>query len=351
MDRPTRENEPGHSVTRPLRIDVHVHLAGVGTGGSGCWISPRFQKRYTFRLLRWWHGVTPEQLRDSIDQDWVERIAAHVRESELDRAVVLGFDGVYDARGELDTERSQLVVPHAWVFEACRRHPGELLPGPSLNPFRHDALERLEECIAGGAVLIKWLPSAQGIDPSSAQLGEFYRRLAAARLPLLVHSGGSEMTFREVAPELRDLARLRAPLEAGVPVICAHSATPVLFSRDPDQVPLLRAMLGEYPHLWVDNSGMANPSRFPYLPRLARDPEVQVRTLYGSDYPVPSNALYFVRQLGPAEVWKLERLANPFDRDLRIKRALGYPDRTLTRAERVLANLDRWRGAIGSVPT
>lgn len=337
-------------MTSALHIDIHVHLAGVGTRNSGCWVSPRFERRYTFRLLRRWHGITSSQLRDSVDQDWVGRVAGMVRDSELDRAVVLGFDGVYDDRGELDRERSQMVVPPSWVFEACRRYPGELLPGPSLNPFRRDAMERLEECIEGGAVLIKWLPSSQGIDPSSRRLVDFYRRIADVRLPLLIHSGGGEMTFREVAPELRDLRLLRTPLEAGVPVICAHSATPVMLSRGEDQVPLLRSMLAEYPHLWVDNSGMANPSRFAYLPRLASDPVIQTRTLYGSDFPVPSNAFYFTRQLGPRKVLELERLRNPFDRDIWIKRELGYPDRTLTRGERVLANLSRWGAAIPSAP-
>lgn len=337
-------------MSAPLRIDAHVHLAGVGTAGSGCWISPRFERRYTFRLLRWWNGITAEQMRSSIDQDWVDRVARQVRESELDRAVVLGFDGVYDGSGELDRERSQLVVPPSWVFEACRRQPEELLPGPSLNPFRRDAEERLEECIAGGAVLIKWLPSAQSIDPSSSRLTGFYRRVAEAGIPLLIHSGGGEMTFREVRPELKELALLRAPLEAGVTVICAHTGTPVLLSRDANQLPLLRSMLAEYPHLWVDNSGMANPSRFAYLPRLAREPLMQARTLYGSDFPVPSNAFYFAARLGPREVRALERVKNPFDRDVRLKRALGYPDRTLTRAERVLANLDRWRDARPSRP-
>src|SRR5690606_37639414 len=98
---------------------------------------------------------------------------------------------------------SQLVVPPSWVFEACRRHRGLLLPGPSINPNRRDALERLEECIEGGAALIKWLPAAQGIDPSSPRLADFYTRMAEAGLPLLVHSGGGEMTFREVEPGLK----------------------------------------------------------------------------------------------------------------------------------------------------
>lgn len=328
-----------------MKIDLHVHLAGVGTGGSGCWISPAFRSRYTFRLLRWLHGITDRQLQESVDQDWVDRIAGLVEASELDAAVALGFDGVYDRHGELDRARSQMLIPPDWVFAACTRHPGRLLPGPSLNPFRRDALERLEECIERGAVLLKWLPSAQGIDPSDPRLEPFYRRMREARLPLLVHAGGGEETFREIAPELKDVRLLRAPLEAGVPVICAHSGTRVHLSRDPDQTELLRELLGRYPHLWLDNSGLANPSRCAHLPRLARDPGMGERTLYGSDFPVPSNAAYYLAQLGPRRVWRLEREGNPLQRDVELKRELGYPDATLSRAAGLLPNLGRWTGA------
>ncbi|HEX6924055.1 MAG TPA: amidohydrolase family protein [Longimicrobiaceae bacterium] len=329
----------------PLRIDVHVHLAGTGAAGSGCWISPAFERRYTYRLLRWWHGMSAAQSKDSSDEEWVDRVADMVRGSELDRAVVLGFDGVYDAAGRFDSVRSQLVVPPSWVFQACRRHPDALLPGPSVNPFRADALERLDECIEGGATLIKWLPATQGIDPSSPRLGAFYQRMADARLPLLVHSGGGETTFREVDPQLKDVRLLEAPLEAGVPVICAHSGTPVVFLHDPNQLGIVRSMLERYPHLWLDNSGMANPSRFPYLPRLARDRLFEARTLHGSDFPVPSSALYYVGRIGPRQSWRIERQRNPLQRDVALKRALGYSDSTLTRAEGVLASLDRWRSA------
>ena len=324
-----------------MKIDIHVHLAGVGTQGSGCWASPAFQRRITFRLLRRLHGITDEQMRTSVDQDWAASIACLVRQSSLDRAVVLGFDGVYDERGALDRRRSQLIVPPEWVFEVCRRH-GELLPGPSLHPRRADALERLEECIERGAVLLKWLPSAQVIDPAHPDLAPFYRRMAEARLPLLVHSGGGEETFAEVAPALSDLRLLRAPLEAGVTVICAHSATRVLFRREPDQTPLLREMLARYPHLWVDNSGLANPSRFAHLPRLAADPVITERTLHGSDYPVPVGALFYARRLGAQCAWALQREPNPLERDVRLKRVFGYPEAALTRATRVLAHLNAW---------
>lgn len=328
---------------RPPRVDVHAHLAGVGTGGSGCWTSPRFRRRHTFVLLRAYFGITPQQMRTSVDADWAAMLAATVRASELDHAVALGFDGVYRADGSLDRERSQMIVPLDWVFEVCRRHP-ELLPGPSVHPLRRDALERLDECIDRGAVLLKWLPPVQGIDPANPALRGFYRRMADAGLPLLVHSGGSERTFAEVAPGLTDLRLLRAPLEAGVRVICAHSGVPVHFSRDRDQQPLLREFLRRYPHLWLDNSGMANPSRCAHLPRLARDAEIAERTLYGSDFPVPASAVYYLARLGVRRVVGIERAGNALDRDVRLKRALGYPDATLTRAAGVLAGRMRALG-------
>ncbi|HEU0015400.1 MAG TPA: amidohydrolase family protein [Longimicrobium sp.] len=332
----------------PRKIDVHLHLAGIGTDGSGCWISPLFQRRLTFRLLRLVQRIKGGR-RDPTDADWAANAAALVRDSELDQAVALGFDGVYDARGELDRALSQMIIPSAWVFEVCRRHP-ELLPGPSVNPHRRDALERLEECIDGGAALIKWLPATQRIDAADPAILPFLRRVAEAGIPLLVHSGGSEGTFAEIDPSLKDLERLRPALRLGVRVIVAHSGVPVIYMRDPDQLPLLREMLAEHPHLWVDNSGMSNPSRFRHLPRMAGDPDIAPRTLHGSDYPVPTNAFWYARVLGARRAWRLDRIRNPLQRDVELKRALGYPDDALTRHAAALAHLDRWPAPVKAAP-
>lgn len=325
------------------RFDIHVHLTGVGTGESGCRVSADFQERYTFRLIRRLYGITPEQMVSTVDSDWVDMIVGWVTESELDYAVVLGFDGVYSRDGSMDESCTQMIVPADWVFASCRRHRC-LLPGPSINPFRRDAMAVLEKAVEQGAALIKWLPMAQGIDPSDPRTKDFYRVLAAERIPLLIHMGG-ERTFATVDPTLNDVTLLRAPLDAGVPVICAHTATRILFSREPDQLPVLFGMLTEYPHLWVDNSGMCNPGRYAHLPVLARDSRMWERTLYGSDFPVPSNAAYFLKELGARAVWRLDReQRNPFQRDVQIKRALGYPDRTLSSAGGVLANVEKWVG-------
>lgn len=315
-------------------FDMHVHLAGNGASGSGCWLSPAFQERWTFRALRLLNGISGALMEGEVDDAWAAKLSRLVDGSGLDYAVALGFDGVYDARGVLDEQLSQMVIPPAWVFEAARRHPN-LLPGPSLNPRRRDAMELLERCIEEGAVLIKWLPLSQAFDPAGSGFEAFYARLAEAGLPLLIHMGG-ERTFATLAPEMNDVEKLRPALEAGVKVICAHSGTRILFSREPDQLPALRRLLERYPNLWLDNSGMANPGRYAHLPRLARDELFTSRTLHGSDFPVPSNAVYYPRRLGPREVWRIERIRNPIERDRRIKERLGYPPESFTRAAGVL---------------
>jgi predicted TIM-barrel fold metal-dependent hydrolase len=326
---------------RKLRIDVHVHLAGVGTEDSGCWTSARFRRRPTFLALRLAYGIGPRQIRTTVDGDWARMIAERVADSDLDRAVALGFDGVYDERGVLDRARSQMIVPLDWVFTVSERHP-ELLPGPSVNPHRGDALERLEECIERGAVLIKWLPTVQAIDPASPRIRPFLRRVADAGIPLLIHAGTGERTFRTVAREFMDVRLLAPVLEAGVKVICAHSAARIHASLERDQLPELHGLLRRHPDLWVDNSGIANPARFAHLPRLARDPLIAERTLHGSDYPVPSDAFYYLPRLGPRGVWRIERERNKLQRDVEIKRALGFGEASFTRAAGVLANLERW---------
>ncbi len=322
-------------------IDIHVHLAGVGTQGSGCWMSPDFMRRPAFLGLRILYRIGSRQMERTVDQDWAARISAAVADSDLDLAAVLGFDGVYDDNGYLDRNRSQLIVPQSWVFEVCDRYRN-LLPAPSINPLRRDALDLLDEAIERGAVLIKWLPIVQGFDPASKRAAPFLQRAAAAGIPLLVHAGSGEVTFRTVDASVGHLENLIPALEAGVTVICAHGAAPIHSRAEPSQVPLLRTLLNRFPNLWVDNSGLANPSRFLHLPRFAADSEIHERALHGSDFPIPSSPVFYCRQLGIRRTLAINALKNPLQREVQIKRDLGYAEATFHRAASVLANMGRW---------
>lgn len=336
----TQSDHPDGQSKGNLKIDVHMHLAGSGCGRSGCWIHKDLKKRYTIKILQFFHRISNEQMETNLDQLWGEKISKVVEESPLDYGVALGFDGATDSQGERDLSKSQLIVPPEWVFKLCEDYPN-LLPGPSVNPHLKDAEETLHRCIEQKAVLIKWLPSAQLINPSSGTIKGFYRLLAQSGIPLLIHCGG-EKTFKSLDPSLNQVQHLLAPLEEGVKVICAHSATRVIGSDEEDQRPLLKEYLRRFPNLWVDNSGLCNPSRFSHVPELASDPLINSRTLYGSDWPVPSNAFYYLRDMGLRKVYQLEREANWLKRDVAIKEFYGYGPDTLTRASEVLANVSWW---------
>lgn len=340
-----KTEQPASLSSKPLKIDVHIHLAGTGCCDSGVRLSAGFRKRYTFQLLKIIHGITNKQMDTTIDQDWAERIHRYVQDSQLDYGVVLGFDGAYDHHsGHEVTDELQMHIPSSWVFAVCRKYQG-LLPGPSINPFRADALDELDYCIDQGACLIKWLPSAQNINPSDRKISRFYEKLAQADVPLLMHMGG-EKTFRTLNESYSRVEHMEPALDHGVKVICAHTATRILGSSEVDQLSQLKILLARYDRLYVDNSGLCNPSRFAHVPSLARDQEITSRTLYGSDWPVPSNAFYYLNRLGWKKIMQLERLKNPLDRDISIKSALGYPESTMYRAGDVLAHLDQWTKSV-----
>lgn len=326
------------------KIDVHLNLAGTGTSNSGCFASNSFRNRYTIRFLRIMHGISPSDFDTNFDEKWAQKLADLVKESAVDFGVVLGFDQVHDPEnGKPLPEKTQMFVPPSWIFQVCKRYPG-LLPGPGINPYRKDAIQELNSCVEQGAVLIKWLPPAQEIDPADKKLAPFYQEMVRLKIPLLAHTA-SERTFKSTRPWLADVTRLQLPLDLGVKIIAAHTATPVLGSFERNMIPEIRHMLEKYDNLWVDNSGICNPGRFHNLETLAQDALIQSRTLYGSDWPIPSNSFYYLNKIGFRKCRELEKIENLITRDIRIKEVFGFRPDTLTRANQVLINLDRWKSS------
>ena len=80
--------------------------------------------------------------------------------------------------------------------------------------------------------------------------------------------------------------------------------------------------------------------RIGVLSRLVRDPLLQGRLLYGTDMPLPQtpveSPLFHARALGWARAMELTRIANPWDRDLLLKQALGVPEAVFSLPGRML---------------
>ena len=210
--------------------DVHTHLLGNGDSGSGCTINAQ--------LSQWWHPVEVLRKRfilnaacvpadaPSIDRAYVERLRALADDFPAGaRWMLFAFDHACDAAGRPHAAHTTFHVPDAYAARIAAGHPQRFAWVASIHPYRPDALERLDAALAGGAVALKWLPSSMNIDLRDARLQPFYDRLAAARLPVIVHCGEERAVPGAGRDELGNPLLVRAALERGVRVVIAHCAS------------------------------------------------------------------------------------------------------------------------------
>ena len=321
-------------------LDLHCHTAGLGGGNSGCFVSDKLRHSFKLRFYLKSFGVTEDEILREGDALVLTRISERLAQSsQVNRAVILALDGVIDAHGQLDRAQTEIYVPNEFLAAEVPKHPN-LLWGASVNPYRPDALERLDWARAHGAVLIKWLPSVQHIDPADQRLIPFYKKLIELGLPLLTHTG-SEHSFTQAQDEFCDPDRLRLPLQLGVTVIAAHAATTGKFHGERSFDRLARLM-PEYPNLYADISSLTQLNKHGDLKEVLQKPEFHHRLLYGTDYPLVEiralvSAWYFPRELSLRQMYTFSKINNPWDRDVAIKQALGVPSDVWTRADAIIA--------------
>jgi hypothetical protein len=319
-------------ITVPLHlrgpVDMHVHLVGNGLSGSGCWLKPPFLHRFLADWMLRQLGLKVSWRAPEFDDAYVNLLTSWLRDSPVSHAVLLAHEEVYDHSGQ-KLNFGSLHVPNDYVFAVCRRHP-ELLPAVSIHPARPDALDELDRCLDLGAVMLKFLPNCQNIDSRLPAYRPFWNRMAAAKLPLLAHSGG-EHTVPQIDPSLADPRSLTGALEAGVTVIAAHAATRSGL-RDPDYLDHLLEMMPRWPNLFADISALNLPVRSAGLARLLKLPEWHHRLFHGSDFPVPIQPSWArFRGILPAHAARhWASIPNFLHRDFGLKSALGFPEHVFT---------------------
>ena len=319
-------------------LDCHVHTAGLGASGSGCFVAPALRKSFKFPIYLKAFGISEKELREQGDGIVLDRISAGLASSgSMGAAVILALDGVADATGGLDTGRTQLYLPNTFIASEVRKH-ANLRFGASVNPGRAYALAELDRVKADGAVLVKWIPSIMDIDPADSANIPFYRKLKALGLPLLTHTG-TEHSFLEAKDSLCDPFRLELPLSLGVTVIAAHVGTPGK-SHGQDNMERALILMGRFPNLYADISSLTQINKLGYIKKVLARPEARGRLIYGSDYPLIETPLvspYY--QTGRASFRKLRAAAkveNTWDRDIALKRAMGVPEEVFRRSAELL---------------
>ncbi|MBI3933815.1 MAG: amidohydrolase family protein [Acidobacteria bacterium] len=312
-------------------VDFHVHLFGVGDGGTGCYISGKQRRHITYpfftRLMR---------LRENgrMDEDYLQRLVAMLRASSVQKAVLLAQDSRYDAQGMPDKENTSFYVPNDYLFRTVARFPELFIPCVSINPKRRDALEELDRCAELGARVLKIHPPIQDVDPGEARFRPFYRRCAESKIIVMVHTG-TEHAAETVGDQFSDPSRLVSALEEGCIVIASHSGFGSLIDME-DFFPNLLPLVRRFPNFYCDTAALAITFRLRSLPKLLREPEILERTLHASDVPFPSSPMVFWHRLSYGKLFELATEENLFERDYRLKLALGVPAAVFERSALLL---------------
>jgi len=324
-----------------VTYDIHVHLPVLAAAAGRNHLCPPRQRSLLLRHLVW--RTRRIQRQAGGREDAVRtRLDAWMRESRVDRFVLLAIDKAHRADGTPDLANTRASIDNDYVADWVAAHPKALF-GASVHPLRKDALKELDRVAARGACLVKWLPSAQNIAPDDERCIPFYERLAALGMPLLSHAG-IEHTLGAFDDDLNAPRRLRLALERGVTVIAAHCGAR-MYLHERSAFGEWRRMALEHPCFFGDISGFGLPVHGRPRRALLRDPDLAAKIVFGSDFPAQAFPLWCLFPLRTRAGLALRRVRNPFDKAAGTLSALGIPEAAFTRAGSLL-RLPR-----GPVPT
>lgn len=309
-------------------IDCHVHLAA-SSPGNGL-ISERLGSSPGFSIIRWKYGL--RTISTASESRLLGAFKAMLAGCTLvDHVVVLAFDAVHSTDGQLDRERTHLYVTNDYVMRLATHNP-RILFGCSVHPYRRDATAELERCARAGAVLCKWLPLTQDIDPADPRCIPFYEALAHLRIPLLSHTGG-ESALPILNRQVACPSRLNEAVRRGVTVIAAHCGTRSSLGAMDCHAQWVRMAL-EHEHFYGDTAALNLPARGYGIDSLLRDERLMSKVVHGSDWPiVPMPSMRRLGWRGAVSAW-ME--GNWLQRDAMIKRQMGFPEAYWQRAAQVL---------------
>lgn len=314
--------------TEKSLIDCHVHLAALPDGDNGCYISPKMLKSPLFRFLLWKHALKPDKPREA-NQKYLDDLLTELRASRhVQKAVLLGMDGVYDQDGRLDQTHTDFLISNDYVLKTAKAYPNEFLAGTSINPQRRDAVEEVHRVADAGAVLVKVLPNAQQFNPADPKYRPFYRALAERKLPFLSHVG-YEFSLIGKDQSVGDPNRLQLALDEGATVIAAHACSHGLMLYE-KFLPTFLDLAKRYPHFYADISALTLPNRFRMLLHLRDHPEVHDRLLFGTDYPLSVFHLAAWGRVAFGTLRDMIRTKNRFDRQYVVCNSLGVRFRSLS---------------------
>ncbi len=345
-------------------VDYHVHALAKGTGlkgtcgksgAAGAYVNPA---RFSWFNPRWKiptgvlmsaSGIS--DLRQADDQ-YADRLFDLVRNFPGKGVFyLLALDAYHGADGRPDWERTDIHIPNQFVIDLAGCLNGRLpaprfVPVISVHPGRADAIGELRRRHRAGVRYVKWLPNVMNIDPTRADYQEFFEEMARLKMTLLTHTG-LETTLRVTDADHQDFGnplRLARALGAGVRVVMAHSGRDGEGAdetgAETSNFELFLRMMKKLEYvgcLFADISGWSIDDRdsLANLKVFIENRSLALRTLNGSDYPLPAaaflNPTATLADLGlitAEDARALDEIYgyNPLLFDFVVKRTVRLPD-------------------------
>lgn len=336
-------------MTNPV-IDCHVHYGSPDDPATGCYWSDEFEKTPAFLLMR---SMTNSLFGDVTIKRAQKLIFNAIKKSKkVDQVVLLALDEVYDPDGLKHKEWTHLHATNSYIAKLAEENE-RILFGASVHPYRNDWQEELKFCVQHGAVLCKWVPSTQQIDPRHEKCLQFYDKLVEYQLPLLCHAGPEYAipTSNDDYNTFNNPRYLEAALDKGVTVIIAHCALPYfgVFEQDyTDDYNQFMKMMDEAEdkgwNFYADLSADASTFRRFKMDEIVKKVPHE-RLLFGSDYPIPASILSyskirnFFRWL--KYVTKNVIGTNPLDKNYNLINKMGFDPVIYTTAGKLFEQIKR----------
>ena len=316
-------------------IDVHIHFGVPDDPASGGFWSEEFARSPAYYAML----LITRSLFKRVDYGKIKEVMFAVLDDSkyTEKAVFLALDKVYDKDGNPHDEKTHLYVPNSCIIRLAGEND-KVLFGASVHPYRPDWEEELNSCLAKGAVLCKWIPSTQLINPENDRCLPLYHKLALHDLPLLCHCGPEYAipTSDPIYAVYNNPKYLRTALDMGVTVIIAHCATPYWGSLDVDYqddfeefLKLFREADAKGWKLYADLSAVCTPFRSPYIEKVI-DAIPSSRLLYGSDYPIPISDVCFKKSkkflFWLSSLAKTLFMKNLLDKNYMLIKEMGFDD-------------------------
>lgn len=309
---------PHGSKSTMKTVDIHTHLLGSDVAFK------RLYDRIAVRFFAQKCGIDPQALLRDPYRAYTDALVASVRGSEhVEKIVLFGVDARVDDGGNELHRDITVCATNEDLRALYERNRDVIIPFFSVNPNRPDALELIDRYAAHGFKGAKFLQNYWGVDTREARYRPYFEKLAALKLPLIVHVGSESSVHSHKACE--SIEMLHQPIAAGVIVICAHMALSYhplklfrAFSKQPkhfnEEYFTLLEMLKRHDNLYADISALLTPVRAKVLRHLSGQYDVHHKLLFGTDFPVPFTTLLNSYDLPWKKRFELGRVANPFDR-------------------------------------